>query len=65
MTYISPSIWVSEKLEKNIMLLEFDGRDPTRSALDSITMHEWNITNLISKNRRNTGKENCFFVVWQ
>ena len=63
MTYISPSIWVSETLKKNIMLSEFDGRDPSRSALDLISMHEWNIANLISKKRRNTGKKIVFSSV--
>ena len=38
------------------MLCEFDDRDPNRSALHLICMHEWNIAILISVNTTNTAK---------
>ena len=38
------------------MLSEFHDRDPSRSALHLINMHEWNIVILISTNTTNTAK---------
>ena len=47
-------MWVSNKLLKNRMLCEFDDRNPNRSGLHLISMHEWNIAILISTNTKVT-----------
>jgi len=42
------------------MLSEFDGRDPSRSALDLISMHDWNIAKFNIKEQKKHRKKIVF-----